>query len=232
VALAVLTGQLTVGWSNDFIDRDRDRLAERTDKPIPAGLIPAPVVRNSAAVAAAACAPLSLLSGWRAAAVHLVAVGAALCYNSWLKRTVFSVVPYIVAFALLPAFVTLGAARHRWPPTWTMLAAALLGAGAHFLNTLPDLAADARTGVRGLPHRCGPTGSVLIGGTLLGAALATVAAAPDESLDAAAVCLVVAGSVAVGGVIATALVGRARLAWNLALAAAGLTVALYLVRGV
>ena len=232
VCAAVLTGQLTVGWSNDYIDRERDRLAARTDKPIAAGLISAGVVRNSAVVAGLACVPLSILSGWRAAVVHLAAVGAALGYNTWLKRTVFSVIPYVVAFGLLPAFVTLGGAGYRWPPAWTMVAAALLGAGAHFLNTVPDLAADARSGVRGLPHRCGATGSVLIGGVLLGTALAIVAIAPNEGLRVAAVCLVVAGGAAVAGVVATALIGRARLAWHLSLAVAALTVALYLARGV
>jgi len=232
VAAAVLTGQLTVGWSNDYIDRERDRLAARTDKPIAAGVIPAGVVRNSAVVAGLACVPLSMLSGWRAAVVHFAAVGAALGYNAWLKRTVFSVIPYVVAFGLLPAFVTLGGGGHRWPRVWTMVAAALLGAGAHFLNTLPDLAADARSGVHGLPHRCGPTSSVLIGGVLLGTALVIVAIAPKEPLGPAAVAVAIAGAGAVAGVVATALVGRSRLAWHLSLAVAALTVALYLVRGV
>jgi hypothetical protein len=73
---------------------------------------------------------------------------------------------------------------------------------------------------------------VLVGGMLLGGALAIVAVAPDEKLGTAAVGIVVAASLGVVAVIATALVGRTRLAWNLALAVAGLTVALYLARGV
>jgi 4-hydroxybenzoate polyprenyltransferase len=38
---------------------------------------------------------------------------------------------------------------------WMVAAGALLGVGAHLLNALPDLADDAQTGVRGLPHRLG-----------------------------------------------------------------------------
>ena len=37
VALAVLSGQFSVGWSNDYLDRDRDHLAGRVDKPIVSG---------------------------------------------------------------------------------------------------------------------------------------------------------------------------------------------------
>ena len=34
VVLAVLAGQLFVGWTNDFVDRSRDTEASRTDKPL------------------------------------------------------------------------------------------------------------------------------------------------------------------------------------------------------
>ncbi|MDQ3537656.1 MAG: hypothetical protein M3415_02480, partial [Actinomycetota bacterium] len=37
VGAAVLAGQLSVGWLNDFLDADRDRVAGRVDKPIAAG---------------------------------------------------------------------------------------------------------------------------------------------------------------------------------------------------
>lgn len=38
-APAMLAGQLSVGWSNDALDSERDAAARRTDKPIAAGLI-------------------------------------------------------------------------------------------------------------------------------------------------------------------------------------------------
>ena len=43
VLLAVLTGQLSIGWSNDLIDVGRDRAAGRTDKPFASGAVPARV---------------------------------------------------------------------------------------------------------------------------------------------------------------------------------------------
>jgi len=48
VAGAVLAGQLTVGWSNDYLDRHRDGLVGRTDKPIVAGEVSASTVGTGA----------------------------------------------------------------------------------------------------------------------------------------------------------------------------------------
>ena len=231
VALAVLTGQLSVGWSNDYLDRDRDRRVGRWDKPIPAGQVAPAVVGGAAVVALVACLPLSLLSGWRAGTVHLVAVGAAWTYNRWLKATAASVVPYALAFGLLPAFVTLGLPGRPWPPAWAMGAAALLGAGAHFVNTLPDRAADRAVGVRALPHRFPETVSLLIGALLLGAATAVVGVAPDGRPGGVGAVLLVASGVAVVAVVGTAVAGRPRAAWSLTLCTAGLAVSALLVNG-
>src|SRR4051794_40530102 len=139
-ALAVGAGQLSVGWSNDAIDAERDIRAGRRDKPVATGRIALRTVQVAAGVALVASVPLSLLSGWRATVVHLVAVLLAWGYNLGLKSTPVSVVPYTVAFALLPAFVTLGLPGAPAPPWWAVLAGGLLGAGAHFANVLPDLA--------------------------------------------------------------------------------------------
>lgn len=153
---AVLAGQLCVGWLNDFLDAGRDVAAGRTDKPVAVGGVSRRTVGVAAAVAGLACVPLSLAVGPVPGALHLVAVGSALGYDLGLKATVASVVPYLVSFGLLPVFVAWGHAPVSW---WLPTAGALLGAGAHFANVLPDLADDEATGVRGLPHRLGATGS-------------------------------------------------------------------------
>jgi 4-hydroxybenzoate polyprenyltransferase len=153
VGAAVFVGQLCIGWLNDYLDSARDVVAGRTGKPIVAGRVSRRAVGLAAVVAGVCCVPLSLSVGLVAGAVHLVAVALALAYDAWLKSTAVSVVPYLVSFGLLPVFVVL-AESHRlnwWLPT----AGALLGAGAHFANVLPDLDDDAATGVRGLPHRLG-----------------------------------------------------------------------------
>ena len=154
VAAAILAGQLSVGWLNDYLDRDRDAASGRADKPIPNGEVDAKAVLVAFAAAGVAVVPLSFLSGLVPGLVHLLAVASAWSYNALLKGTPASVLPYAVSFAGGPAFVVLGVPAT--PPWWLLTAGALLGSGAHFANALPDLAADLATGVRGLPQRLGP----------------------------------------------------------------------------
>ncbi|TQS40053.1 UbiA family prenyltransferase [Cryptosporangium phraense] len=168
VAAAVLTGQLTTGWHNDWLDAERDAAVGRTDKPVAAGAVSRSLVGRAALIAAVLCVPLSFLSGWRAALVHLAAVGCALAYNARLKATPFSAVPYALAFAAAPAFVTLGGSGASWPPAWLWVAGAALGVGAHFANVLGDLEDDAATGIAGLPHRLGRRASEVVSAFLMG----------------------------------------------------------------
>ncbi|MFE9201002.1 UbiA family prenyltransferase [Micromonospora sp. NPDC007230] len=178
VVLTVLASQLAVGWSNDLIDADRDAAVGRTDKPVASGLIGRrPLAR--AAVAAAVATPLAaLLTGGTAALCVTLGLVSALLYNWPLKSTPVSVLPYAVSFGTLPAFVVLALPGAPAPPVWLVTAAACLGAGAHFANVLPDLADDARTGVRGLPHRLGAAGSRVAAAALLLAATVILVVGP------------------------------------------------------
>jgi 4-hydroxybenzoate polyprenyltransferase len=229
VAAAVGTGQLSVGWSNDYIDRHRD--VDRDDKPIATGDVSAAAVRRAALVALIVCVPLSLASGWRAGAVHLAAVGAAWMYNLWLKATVLSPFPYIAAFGLLPAFVTLGKVGHPLPPVWAFVGAALLGCGAHFVNTLSDLDDDLRFGIRGLPQRLGAATSLRVGAFLLDAAVIILILAPPGPPRLAALGLLVLTMVLVVGLIVAARHGRPKAAWYMTLATALVAVTLLLANG-
>jgi 4-hydroxybenzoate polyprenyltransferase len=74
--------------------------------------------------------------------------------------------------------VTLALPGHPWPPAWAVAAGALLGVGAHLVNVLPDLADDAATGVRGLPHRLGGRAAGLLAPVVLLAASAAVVVGP------------------------------------------------------
>ncbi len=209
VALAVMAGQLSVGWCNDYVDRDRDALVGRRDKPLARGDLSPGSVWTAAIVALVAVPFLSLLSGWRAAIVHCVAVALAWAYDLGLKATVLSVVPYAIAFGLLPVFVVLGLPGAPFPPWWAPLAGALLGAGAHFANALPDLADDLATGVRGLPQRLGAKVSQLLSIVLLLAASIVLAFAPGlPTSTASAVLVVVALLAALALVVVGALLGR------------------------
>lgn len=175
VAAAVLTGQLSIGWLNDVLDAERDVAVARTDKPVAAGAISARTVGVATVLAALACVPLSLASGLLAGVVHLIAVAAGWAYDLGMKSTALSVLPYVVCFGLLPVFVVLGLPGAPAPPWWLPVAGALLGAGAHFANVLPDLDDDAATGVRGLPHRLAAAGSRAAAALLLLAATVVLA---------------------------------------------------------
>ncbi|WP_262282731.1 UbiA family prenyltransferase [Micromonospora sp. MA102] len=179
VSLTVLASQLAVGWSNDLIDADRDATVGRTDKPVATGAVSRRVLARATVPAAVATPLLALALGPAAALCATLGLVAALLYNWPLKSTPVSVLPYAVSFGALPAFVVLALPGTPAPPVWLVAAAALLGAGAHFANVLPDLADDARTGVRGLPHRLGPAGSrAAAAGLLLAATVALVVGPP------------------------------------------------------
>ncbi len=176
VVAAVLAGQLSIGWSNDLLDAERDRQAQRADKPAALGQVSVRALRVATGAALVACVALSLAVGPASAAVHLgLGVAGGWAYNLGLKATVASPLPYAVAFGALPSVITLaGPSSHGVyvAPPWMTLTGALLGVAAHLLNVLPDLEDDVRAGVRGLPHRLGaPVTRVtavllLVGGTV------------------------------------------------------------------
>jgi 4-hydroxybenzoate polyprenyltransferase len=194
VAATLAASQLCVGWTNDWLDAERDRAVGRPDKPVAAGRVSRRAVGVAALVAGLAVVPLGLLSGGPAALVAGIGLASGLSYDWPLKFTVLSPLPYLVSFGALPAFVVLGKPAH--PPWWMIVAAALLGGGAHFVNVLPDLADDARTGVRGLPQRLGATGSWLSGGALLLAATAVLVFAPAGAPSWVGVAILAAAAVA------------------------------------
>ncbi|MFI6272749.1 UbiA family prenyltransferase [Micromonospora zamorensis] len=195
VVLAVLASQLAVGWTNDALDAERDATVGRTDKPVAAGAVSRRTTAWAAAAAAVACPLLALTTNPTAAFWLTVALVSALLYDWPLKATAFSVLPYAVSFGALPAFVVLALPGQPTPPAWLLVAAACLGAGAHFANVLPDLADDARTGVRGLPHRLGAAGSRIAAAGLLLAATAALVLGPPGPPSAIGVAAVVTAAV-------------------------------------
>jgi 4-hydroxybenzoate polyprenyltransferase len=191
LAGALLAGQLSIGWCNDAVDAERDRLGGRQDKPVAGGAVTRRAVAVAAGLALAACVPLSLALGARPGGLHLVAVASAWGYDLGLKRTPASPLPYLLSFGLLPGIAATAAGRP--PPVLLMVAAGLLGVAGHFANTVPDAAVDRRTGVRGLPQRLGPRRSQWVAAAgVVGACGVLLAGAP---LSAAATVLLVAAAV-------------------------------------
>lgn len=229
-AAAVLAGQLSIGWSNDWLDAARDHAVGRTSKPVVQGLVTAPALRAAALAAALACAVLSFATGLLPGLVHALAVASGWAYNHPLKRTAWSFVPYTVSFALLPVFLVTvqPGARPAW---WAVVTGGLLGAGAHVANVLPDLDDDAATGVRGLPHRLGRRASSVLAPALLVAAVLVVVLAPGQRapgvLTAAGVAVVLALAAGVVGVTRPA----SRLPFRLTMGVAAVCVGLLLAAG-
>jgi 4-hydroxybenzoate polyprenyltransferase len=231
MAASVLCGQLFVGWTNDLLDADRDAASGRTGKPVANGKVPTTQVRNAAVATAVLVIPLSLFAGVWAGVAHLIAVVAATAYNFGMKRTPFSVVPYALAFGLVPAFVTLGPPITHAPPLWATAAAALLGAGAHFTQTLPDLEREQGAGIRGLPQLLGKKTSAVVGPAFMAAAAACIALGPVHPRRVLYAGLVMAVMLFIG-IVGAAATNRLELAFRLTLLSAALVVVTMLVAGV
>jgi 4-hydroxybenzoate polyprenyltransferase len=207
VCAAVLAGQASIGWSNDWLDADRDRAVARADKPVVQGSLSPASLRSAALVAAALAVVLSLLLGIVPGLLLLVLVGSGWAYNAGLKRTAASVLPYVTGFGALPAGVVAAAPGTPIAPWWLVTAGSALGAAAHLANVAPDLEDDLATGVRGLPHRLGATLSALTAALLLGTASIVLVVGPDGPPTAAGWAGL---GLAVPAVVVAALAGTVR----------------------
>jgi 4-hydroxybenzoate polyprenyltransferase len=204
---AVLAGQASIGWCNDWLDADRDREVGRTDKPVVQGVVTPPALRTAALTALTLAVVLSSLLGVVPGLLLLVLVASGWVYDAGLKRTALSPLPYLTGFGALPAGVVAAAPGTPGAPWWLIAAGAALGGAAHVANVAPDVADDLATGVRGLPHRIGPVPSAVAGALLLGTAsllLVLGPAGPPSVLAWAA------GALAAPGVVVAALAGHPR----------------------
>lgn len=196
LTLAVLAGQLSIGFSNDAIDAERDIAVGRTDKPIAAGAISRRSVARASVVALVAAVVLSMVLGPGMLLAHAIVIAGGWTYNAWLKRTPFSVVPFIVSFGTLPSLATLSAPDPAVAAVWASATGAVLGVSIHFTNALPDLADDRRTGVSGLPHRLGrrTAGVIAFAALAVGAVLVLVGPIlPGADLSHVALLVALAG---------------------------------------
>lgn len=159
IALSVFLGQLVIGWSNDLIDLASDRASKRSDKPLVAGLISEEVLRRIAGITAVLAIIVNLLGplGLKGGSIHLFGVACGVSYNFYFKRTLFSWLPYAVAFAALPGSIVIAA--NQIPPLWLLVCGSLLGIAAHFANVVHDIDGDRTQGIRGLPQVLGERAS-------------------------------------------------------------------------
>ncbi len=228
IGVAIFSGQLSVGWSNDAFDAPADRLAGRRDKPTVNGAVSAGLLWWLAGITLFLAVLVSYAaSGPVGGSAHVVGLISAWLYNVGVKSTVFSIVPYAVSFGLLPAFVTLGLNPPLAPALWLTAAAALLGMGAHLANAIPDLASDRAIGTGGLAERLGERSATWLAVLLLTCAIALLAfqlAVPVWVSGA-----LVAGTVLGAGVVVA--VGRGRALFWFCLGLAVVAVVLLVLAG-
>ena len=161
IAFGVFCGQLVVGWSNDVIDYQDDLLHNRQKKPLVSGQISLRLLQNSLrfilpiAIVINLFGPLGFVGG----GLSVLAIGLAVAYNFYFKFTIFSWLPYAIAFAALPSCMALS--KGQMPALWMWLGGALLGSAAHFLNVIKDMEQDKASGIKGLPQRFGTRASLV-----------------------------------------------------------------------
>ena len=174
IAIAILAGQCVVGWTNDVVDLPLDSPAARSNKPLVAGSVTTRQLRIAIFIVLVAALLLSLISplGVIGTLVHALLLLSATAYNLYLKKTVLSVLPYVISFGGLPWAVYLSAGKN--PPLWLVLAFVFISSSFHFLNVLKDLETDVAQGVLGLPQQVGRTASLLIASLLFIAGLLSV----------------------------------------------------------
>ncbi len=160
--LTMLFAQCAIGVANDICDESLDAAAKPW-KPLPAGLVSrrAATVLASAFIAAAAALASTLgLAGFLLA---MLGMACGLVYDVWLKRSIFSAVPFMIAIPTLPLWVWATLGEWQQELLWVIPLGALIGLSLHLANTLPDIDGDRAFGVEGLAHRLGTRGSMLLG---------------------------------------------------------------------
>jgi 4-hydroxybenzoate polyprenyltransferase len=154
VAATVLVGQAVLGWADDLTDRERDQ-RRSPGKALATGRLEPGTVWFALTCAVLLVVPLAVAHGRRAGATYLAVLVVAAVGDRFLHARVLSFVPWVVGFALYPAFLAYGGwngVGATTPPTPAMVAlAGALGLGVHVLLALPGLVDDHEEGERSLP---------------------------------------------------------------------------------
>ena len=161
ISIAILAGQLVVGWTNDLIDFPLDSAAHRISKPLVAKTITVTNLRRAIFTSLTLALLLSYFGpmGLKGTAVHALGLLSATAYNFKLKKTYLSIFTYIISFGLMPLAVYVSAGQRL--NLWLELAFITFACAFHFLNVIKDLEWDLAQGVLGLPQRLGKNRSIV-----------------------------------------------------------------------
>lgn len=161
LAAAMALGQAIIGLTNEIFDFDLDKRVKPW-RALPAGLITLP----EAATLSMACLLLALLLSAFVSATAMLGlafgIGVGVAYNWRLKRTIFSWVPYAVAYPSVPVWVWLSLGIPVREVLGVYLIASPLAVAVHMINQLRDYDQDLALGIRGLVQHLGKPRAVSV----------------------------------------------------------------------
>ena len=171
IAVAILAGQLVVGWTNDLLDHPLDTAAGRLKKPLVRGDVTRKQLQIGISIAFVAAVLLSFLGplGVRGGLLHMMGLASATIYNFRAKSTWLSPLPYAISFGALPWAVY--SVAHKNPPVWLFLDFIFVSLSFHFLNVIKDLEWDRTQSVLGFPQILGKKLSIVAAGSCVLASL-------------------------------------------------------------
>lgn len=148
LSLTMLLIQFAIGALNDWADRHLDARTKPA-KPIPSGLVSAPVALGTALLLGTASFALSLREGAAASLLAMTGLGIGAAYDLGLKRTPLSALTYALALPLVPVWVWTANGRLSGAIVAVAPLGMLLGFALQLANALPDDEGDRAAGLRG-----------------------------------------------------------------------------------
>ena len=201
IATIMLLVQFSISALNEWADADLDRRARR-QRPIPLGLVSRGAALAIAVVAAVGAFLLCVLADLGPFALLLVGIGTACgwAYDLQLKATPLSVVPFAIAFPLMPFWTGALAARPLSSLVILFLGGSPLAAAIHLADAIPDRDPDRAAGLRTLAVALGTPRAELAaaGFLLLGSLVSTILVIRRGQSSTAALSLV---TVAASGLV-------------------------------
>ena len=147
VFLAILSGQFSIGLSNNYFDLKNDKKSGRTDKYILNGVLSKNFVIGLAVILLIISTIASLLISLPAGLVHVAALIIGWAYNIYFKNTFLSLTMYMLAFGLIPIFAAL---LNDIDVQWLVVLAFInLGGAVHIADALSDYNYDNNSGIKG-----------------------------------------------------------------------------------
>ena len=175
VAAIMLLVQFSISALNEWADADLDRRAGR-QRPIPLGLVSPGAALRVAVACAVGAFLLCVLADLGTVGLLLVGVGTACgwAYDLWLKASPLSVVPFAIAFPLMPFWIGLLAGRPLSSLLLLFLGGSPLAAAIHLADAIPDRDRDRAAGLKTLAVTLGKPGADMaaVGLLLVGTVIA------------------------------------------------------------